>query len=54
MRWPLRRDAVVSVQRYATRFYLSSWFWGSFAVRSMKFRTANNLEVGAGYRVGLR
>lgn len=41
-------------QRYATRFYLSPRFWGSFAVRSMKFRKANNLEIGAGYRVQLR
>ena len=40
-------------QRYATRFYLSSRFWGSFAVRSMKFRKASHLEIGVGYRVRL-
>jgi Lipid A 3-O-deacylase (PagL) len=41
-------------QRYGTRFYLSERFWGLFAVRAMKFRKANNLEIGLGYRARLR
>ena len=41
-------------QRFAARFHLSPRFWGSFAVRSTKFRKANNLEIGAGYRVQFR
>jgi hypothetical protein len=41
-------------QRYATRFYVSEHFWGIFAVRSMKFRKATHLEIGVGYRFGIR
>jgi hypothetical protein len=41
-------------QRYGARLYLGDRFWALFAVRSMKFRKANHLEVGAGYRVRLR
>ena len=38
-------------QRYGSRFYFSDRFWGTFAVRSLKFRKANFVEFGFGYRV---
>jgi hypothetical protein len=37
-------------QRYGTRFYLSDRFWTTFAVRTVKLRKANFMEVGLGYR----
>jgi hypothetical protein len=41
-------------QRYGARFYLGDRFWAIFAVRSTKFRKADHLEIGGGYRVRLR
>jgi len=41
-------------QRYGARFYLGDRFWAVFAVRSTKFRKADHLELGGGYRVRLR
>ena len=41
-------------QRYGTRVHFSDRFWGTFAVRSIKLRKANFLEVGLGYRVRWR
>ncbi len=38
-------------QRYGSRVYFSDRFWGTFAVRSLKFRKANFIEFGCGYRV---
>jgi len=38
-------------QRYGSRFYFSDRFFGTFAVRSLKFRKASFVEFGAGYRV---
>jgi hypothetical protein len=37
-------------ERYGSRFYFSDHFWGTFAVRSIKVRKANFLELGLGYR----
>jgi hypothetical protein len=41
-------------QRYGLRCYFSDHFWGTFAVRSIKIRKANFLELGLGYRVRWR
>jgi len=41
-------------QRYGARVYLGDRFWALFAVRSTKFRKADHLEIGGGYRVRLR
>lgn len=38
-------------QRFGARFHLSERLWGTFAVRSVKLRRANFMELGAGYRV---
>ena len=40
-------------QRYGARFRFSEHLWGTFAVRSVKGRKANFMELGLGYRVRL-
>jgi hypothetical protein len=40
-------------QRYGARFQLSEHLWTTFAVRAVKGRKANFMELGLGYRVGL-
>jgi len=41
-------------QRYGVRFHLSDHVWSTFAVRTTKWRKANFLEFGVGYRVRWR
>ena len=49
------RDVQRFYQRFASAFPCAAAVpGGGFALRSMKFRKANNLEIGAGYRVQLR
>jgi hypothetical protein len=40
-------------QRYGARFQFSDHLWGTFAVRSVKGRKADFMELGLGYRVRL-
>jgi hypothetical protein len=41
-------------QRYGARFHVSDHVWSTFAVRTTKWRKANFLEFGLGYRVRWR
>jgi hypothetical protein len=46
------KDVPRFYQRYGSRLHFTDHFWGTFAVRSVRLRKANFLELGLGYRVG--